>query len=242
LWLLGNPDAALTDVDRCVNDACGIDDAVALMNALGFSTLIHRLCGHYVAANARSSDLIALSNEKGASYWKAMGMIRQGELLTIGNPASAVRMIHAGIFALRSTGATLGTPTQLSQLALAHAQLGQLGEARRCVGEAVAAMQETKEAWFAADIHRIAGEIALTSTQPDADEAQAQFNQALTIARAQQAKSWELRAAMSMARLWRDQGKRQQAYDLLAPVYGWFTEGFNTLDLKQAKSLLDELS
>ena len=88
----------------------------------------------------------------------------------------------------------------------------------------------------------MAGEIALKSPQADAAKVQAHFERALTIARKQQAKSWELRAAMSMARLWRDQGKPQQARELLAPVYGWFTEGFDTLDLKQAKALLDELA
>ncbi len=102
-------------------------------------------------------------------------------------------------------------------------------------------MQTTKERWFEADIHRIAGETALKSPQPDAAKAETHFERALAVAREQQAKSWELRAAMSMARLWRDQGKRQQARDLLAPVYGWFTEGFDTLDLKEAKALLDEL-
>jgi predicted ATPase len=88
----------------------------------------------------------------------------------------------------------------------------------------------------------MAGEIALMSPERDATKAQAYFERALTVARSQQAKSWELRAAMSMARLWRDQGKREEARQLLAPVYGWFTEGFDTLDLKEAKALLDELA
>ena len=99
----------------------------------------------------------------------------------------------------------------------------------------------TKETWFEANVHRIAGEIALKSPQPDVAKAEAHFERALAVARQQQAKSWELRAAMSMARLWRDQGKPQQARELLAPVYGWFTEGFDTLDLKEAKALLGEL-
>jgi predicted ATPase len=96
--------------------------------------------------------------------------------------------------------------------------------------------------WCEAEVHRIAGEIALKSLVPDPEKAEAYFDRALAVARRQQAKSWELRAAMSMARLWRDQGKRDEARDLLAPVYGWFTEGFDTLDLKEAKALLDELA
>jgi predicted ATPase len=103
------------------------------------------------------------------------------------------------------------------------------------------AVETTKERWNEAEVHRVAGEIALKSPVPDAVKAETYFERALAVARQQQAKSWELRAAMSMARLWRDQGKRDAARDLLAPVYGWFTEGFDTLDLKEAKALLDEL-
>jgi predicted ATPase len=128
-----------------------------------------------------------------------------------------------------------------SQLANAHADLGQFDDAWRCIGEAMTAVEATKETWFEAELHRTAGEIALKSPQPDAAKAEAYFDRALGIARRQQAKSWELRAAMSMARLWRDQGKRAEARALLAPVYGWFTEGFDTLDLREAKALLDQL-
>ena len=103
-------------------------------------------------------------------------------------------------------------------------------------------IEATKERWCEAEVHRTAGEIALMSPQPNLAQAKAFFEQALTIARQQQAKSWELRVAMSMARLWRDQGKPQQAREMLAPIYGWFTEGFDTLDLKEAKALLDKLT
>jgi predicted ATPase len=103
-------------------------------------------------------------------------------------------------------------------------------------------VETTKERWCEAEVNRVAGEIALMSPEPDEAKVQAYFERALAVAREQQAKSWELRAAMSMARLWRDQGKPQQARDLLVPVYGWFTEGFDTLDLKKAKNLLNELS
>ena len=103
------------------------------------------------------------------------------------------------------------------------------------------AMETTKETWWEAEVNRIAGEIALMSPKPDAAKARSYFERALAVARQQQAKSWELRAAMSLARLWRDQGKVQQARELLAPVYGWFTEGFDTRDLKEAKALLNEL-
>ena len=103
-------------------------------------------------------------------------------------------------------------------------------------------MQTSKERWCEAEVNRIAGEIALKSSKLDTAKAEAYFERALAAARKQHAKSWELRAAMSMARLWRDQDKREEARDLLAPVYGWFTEGFDTVDLKEAKALLDELN
>ena len=130
----------------------------------------------------------------------------------------------------------------LSCLAKAYADLCQFEDAWRCIGEATTAIQTTKEKWWEVEVHRVAGEIALMSPEPDAAKAEAYFERALGVARDQQARSFELRAAMSMARLWREQGKRDEARELLAPVYGWFTEGFDTLDLKQAKALLDELA
>src|SRR5205823_13020006 len=109
-----------------------------------------------------------------------------------------------------------------------------------CVTDAISVMEKTKETWCEAEVHRVGGEIAIAAKS--LAKAEAYFARALTVARQQQAKSWELRAAMSMARLWRDQGKRDEARELLAPVYGWFTEGFDTRDLKEAKVLLDELA
>jgi predicted ATPase len=132
------------------------------------------------------------------------------------------------------------TPFFLSWLTRAYAEAGR--DARHCVGEAMAVVETRGEKWFEAEINRIAGEVELRSPERDTAKAEAYFERALAIARQQQAKSWELRAAMSLARLWRDQGKVQQARKLLAPVYGWFTEGFDTRDLKEAKALLEELA
>jgi predicted ATPase len=191
----------------------------------------------------QSDELVALADGKGAALWKALGMMNQGCVLAlIGEASNAVQMITSGITAFRSTGSTCFMPRYLSYLARAYAELGQLDNAWRCIGEAMTTVETSKEKWCEADIHRIAGEIALLSPEPDAAKAEAYFECALAVARHQQAKSWELRAAMSMARLWRDQGKQDAARELLAPVYGWFTEGLDTLDLKEAKALLDELS
>jgi predicted ATPase len=133
-------------------------------------------------------------------------------------------------------------PWYESCLAKAYAELGQFVDAWRCVGEATRAVEATKERMFEPEVYRIAGEVALKSPEPDVAKAQAYFERALAVARQQQAKSWEVRAAMSMARLWRNQGKRDEALNLLAPVYNWFTEGFDSLDLKEAKTLLDDLA
>ena len=143
---------------------------------------------------------------------------------------------------MRSTGSTLWIPSCLAHLAPAYAELGQFDDAWRCISEAITLVETTKETWFEAEVHRIAGEIALKSPEPDAAKAETYFQRALAVAGQQQSKSWELRASMSLARLWRDQAKVQQARELLAPVYGWFTEGFDTRDLKEAKALLDALA
>ena len=243
LWLLGYPEAARVDADETLKIAREIGQAATLMYALQATSLTHIQCGNWAEANERVDKLVALADEKGALFWKALGMMGQGGLLILtGKAADAVHMITSGIAAHRSTGATLYVPLHLSYLARAYAALGQLDDAWRCIGEAMTAVESTKERWCEADIHRIAGEIALKSPKLDAAKAEAHFERALAVARRQQAKSWELRAAMSMARLWRDQGKRDAARELLAPVYGWFTEGFDTLDLKEAKKLLDELA
>jgi predicted ATPase len=243
LWMLGYPKAALGDAEYALKDAREIGQAATLMHALTWTSITHTLCGNYSAANAILDELAALADEKDAALWKPLRVMYQGYLLFLtGKATDAVQMIPSGLDAWRSMGAT----TQLrilAHLAEAYGELGQFDDAWRCIGEALTAIDTTKERWFEAEVNRIAGEIALKSlVEPDAAKAEAYFECALTVARQQQAKSWELRAAMSLARLWRDQGKREEARDLLAPVYGWFTEGFDTRDLKEAKNFLDELS
>ena len=244
LWLLGYPEAALRDADDALRNAREIGQAVTLMYALSHASIPYTLCGNRAVAAAHAQELVALAEEKGAFLWKALGMTNQGCVLALtGRASAAIEMLISGIAAHRTTGAALYLPFYLPHLARAYAELGQFEATWRCLGEAMTAAETTKDKWGEAEIHRTAGEIALMSPEPDAAKAQAHFERAIAIARAQKAKSWELRAATSLARLWRDHGKRQQAArDLLAPVYGWFTEGFDTADLKEAKALLDELS
>ena len=242
LWMLGYPDAALADLDRALSDARQIDQAGTLMVALVIALLPHICCGIYAMGNLLADELVALTEAKGALLWNAVGRIMRGDVLTlIGKSSDAVEMISTGIDAEKATGATLWIPWFASSLASAYAEIGKFDDAWRFIGEAMTAAEITKEKWYEAEVNRIAGEIARKSTKPDAAKSEAYFERALTVARQQQAKSWELRAAMSMARLWRDQGKGRQACELLAPVYGWFTEGFDTRDLKEAKALLEEL-
>jgi class 3 adenylate cyclase/predicted ATPase len=243
LWMLGYPEAALADAERAIKHARELGQAATLMLALCFTSLTYSLCGSYSAANARLDEDRELANEKGAALWKAFGMLSQGCVLALtGKSSDAVQTITAGLAEFRATGSTFWTPLFLSYLAKAYAELRQLDDAWRGIDEVLTAVQATKETLCEAEVHRVAGEIALLSPERDVAKAEAYFERALTVARAQQAKSWELRAAMSMARLWRDQGKKRQARELFDPVYDWFTEGFDTRDLKEAKALLDGLA
>jgi class 3 adenylate cyclase len=243
LWMLGYPGAALADANDALRDAREIGQAATLMFALLHASFTHILCGRYAAANAEVDEAVALADEKGALFWKPAGIVQQGCVLALTNKVSkAVDMITSGINAWRPTGATLWMPLHMSYLTRAYAELGKFNDAWCSIGEAMAAMETTGERWCEAEVHRTAGEIAMIAPKRDMPKAEEFFERSLAVARQQQAKSWELRAATSMARLWRDQGKPQQARELLAPVYGWFTEGFDTRDLKEAKALLEELA
>ena len=243
VWALGYPAASRSDSELAVTKARETGHATTLMYALYQAGYNHSLDGDYAAANAWVDQLIALADEKGSPYFKALGTAVRGWLFALtGRASDAVGAITSGITSLRSTGANLYEPMHLWHLAIAYAELGQPDDARRCIDDAIDKVKRSKEKWCEAEVNRIAGEVALKSPAPDTEKAEKYFDRALAVARQQQAKSWELRAAMSLARLWRDQGKVQQARELLAPVYGWFTEGFDTHDLKEAKALLEELA
>jgi predicted ATPase len=214
-----------------------------LILALVYTTYVHFECGNYTAANVSVDELVALADEKGASYWKVVGGLFRGLLFAVTSRASdAVPTISSNLAAFRAPGTKMMVPLWLSYLSRAYAGIGQLDLAWHSIEEALTMAQATGERWIEAEVHRTAGEVALVGPKRDAAKAETYFDRALAIAHQQQAKSWELRAATSLAALWRDQGKVQQARELLAPVYGWFTEGFDTLDLKEAKALLEEFA
>jgi class 3 adenylate cyclase/predicted ATPase len=243
LLLLGYPQDALADAVGALKIARESRHSGTLIYVLNFSVFQHVYCGHFAVANALIDEFDILKDQIGSVFWGGWGTVQRGCVLALtGKVTEAVQNIASGIAEMRSTGTTLWMPLFLSHLALANAEAGQLDQAWANIHEAMTTQETTKENWYEAEINRVAGEIALLSPERDATKAEGYFARALEVARQQQAKSWELRAAMSMARLWRDQGKRREARDLLAPVYGWFTEGFETLDLREARALLDDLA
>jgi class 3 adenylate cyclase/predicted ATPase len=239
VWQLGYPAASRNDAEHAVKNARETGHAATLVYALSRAATSFTFCRDFAAAQAQADEIVALADERG----KALENLIRGRLFALtGKASDAVQTVTSGIASLRSTGATLNEPIHLWHLAIAYAELGRIDDAQRCIDDTMENVERSKERWCEAEVHRIAGEIALKSSTPDTEKAEKYFDRALAVARQQHAKSWELRAAMSMARLWRDEGKVQQARELLAPVYGWFTEGFDTLDLKDARALLDELA
>jgi class 3 adenylate cyclase/predicted ATPase len=243
LWCLGFPEAAIADTEDGLKDAREMGLAHTMLFALFQTSLTRMHCGDYSAASTFADELRRLADEKDIAIFKAGGVIIHGWISAQSGKASdAIKAITSGIPVWKAVGMRLFMPLSLSSLARAYGDLGQFDDAWRCSNEATSTIEAGGERWYEAEVNRIAGEIALKSPQTGVAKAQVYFERALAVARQQQAKSWELRAAMSMARLWRDQGKRDEARELLAPVYGWFTEGFDTRDLKEAKALLDELA
>jgi class 3 adenylate cyclase/predicted ATPase len=239
VWQLGYPAASRNDAEHAVKNARETGHAATLVYALSRAATSFTFCRDFAAAQAQADEIVALADERG----KALENLIRGRLFALtGKASDAVQTVTSGIASLRSTGATLNEPIHLWHLAIAYAELGRIDDAQRCIDDTMENVERSKERWCEAEVHRIAGEIALKSSTPDTEKAEKYFDRALAVARQQHAKSWELRAAMSMARLWRDQGKVQQARELLASVYDWFTEGFDTLDLKDARALLDELA
>jgi class 3 adenylate cyclase/predicted ATPase len=203
LWTLGYPEAALTDAKDAVRNGRETGQAASLMFALYVTAIVHILRGEYSIATALARELFALAEEKSALLWKASGMIYEGCVLAeTGKPSEGIEMLTAGIAEYRSTGATVFMTFFLSSLTRAYAELGRFDDAWRCIAEAATVVETSKEGLFQVEIDRLAGEIALKSSEFDRAKAEAHLERALSVARRQQAKSWELRASMSIARLW----------------------------------------
>jgi predicted ATPase len=269
LWILGYPDQALRRSEEARTLAQELAHLFSRVLALIMGADVHRLRGEWLLAQEQAEATLALSAEQGFSLWAARGtMVRGWALAVQGQGEEGIAHMHQGLAAYQATGAKRGQPYFLALLAEAYGNVGQAEAGLRVLAEALALVRTMGERWGEAELYRLKGELLLlqatarggpdkvptneslggevegeaTGHLPLRAEAESCFQQALTMARHQQAKSWELRAAMSLARLWQRQGKRADAYALLAPIYGWFTEGFDTADLQEAKALLAELA
>jgi predicted ATPase len=195
------------------------------------------------ATQERAEATISLTKEQGFPYWMVFSSILRGWALAHqGQTKEGIEQIHQGLRAYRATGAVLCQPYFLALLAEAHGIMGQPEAGLMVLTEALTLTDITGERWSEPELYRLKGELLLQQSSDNQAEAESCFRHALDLARNQQAKSLELRAATSLARLWQQQGKRAEARQVLAEVYEWFTEGFDTADLKDAKALLDELA
>jgi class 3 adenylate cyclase/predicted ATPase len=240
LTCLGYLDQGRARLDEALRDARHRGHVYTLTYVLTWAAFMETVISLPHEAQRHADEAVALSTEHGFQYWLAWGIVCQGWALTaLGQAQEGLGLITKGLSMLRATGAVLGKPFILMGLTEAHVRLGQPIEGLNCVAEAAQIVELTDERGRQADVYRVRGDLLIITG--DRAAAEQSYHQALVVARRQSAKFWELRAATSLARLWRDQGKRTEAHDLLAPVYGWFTEGFDTPVLKEAKALLDEL-
>jgi predicted ATPase len=241
LWVLGYPDQALLNVHDALIQAHELAHSFSQAFALNHTAMIHMFRREGLVAQEQAEASIAFSTEQRIAQWLAQGTVLRGSALAAqGQGVEGIAQIREGMVAWCATGAELVQPWNLAQLAEAYEQAGQVTEGLHIVTEALTLVEKTEECWWEGELHRLKGE--LLAHAQDQREAEAYFHHALTVTWHQQAKSLELRAATSLSRLWQRQGKRAEARELLAPIYGWFTEGFDTADLQEAKALLDEVS
>jgi class 3 adenylate cyclase/predicted ATPase len=242
LWLLGYPDAADADMESALNDAREVEHAATSMFALSHVSLARILRKDFVIAGSLAEQLVTLGREKGSLYWESYGKVLQGWLLAqAGDTDQAISLGTDAVAAIRSTGATAYAPWYMSFLADGYAKLGRFDDAWRCIDDAINATVSTGEKWLEAEIYRIAADVVLMSSDKEVVKAETYLMHAISIAREQKAASLELRIATSIACLWGSQGKRAEALNLLAPVCERFTEGLQTADMADARSLLKSL-
>jgi predicted ATPase len=256
---LGYADQALQHIDEALSLARDLSHPFSLAVALNHAAYLHYFRREEQAAQERAQEAIALCNEQGFAFYWAMATVVRGRMLAAQpQPEEGIRQTLQGLTAWRHTGAVILVPTFLALLAESYGLAGQSEEGLTVLDEALHVAHTNGECWWQAELHRLKGEFWLikatskghSGNGPDAPSSQAEavqqaeicFRQSLDGAHGQQAKALELRAAMSLSRLWQQQGQRPEARQLLAPIYGWFTEGFDTADLQEAKVLLEELT
>ena len=249
LWLLGYPDQALQRIREALGLAHKLSHPLSLAYTLGFAAGVHQFRREAQAAQEHAEAMMALSREHGFTSSLVERTILRGSALTAqGQAEEGIAQIRQGLAALPATGVEVARPLYLALLAEAYGRLGQIEEGLAVLAEALAVVhkigQYVGEGW----LYRLKGELTLAQSSVQGlassvrEEAEECFLKAIEIARQQSAKSLELRAVMSLSRLWQRQGKKKQAHAMLAEIYSWFTEGFDTADLQEARALLDELA
>jgi predicted ATPase len=265
LWHRGYPDQALERVRHALSVAQALSHPFSLVATLRAVTFVHLFRREGQDAQVHAEVLLTLAREHGFAWWLGVGPSLQGWALVERAALSGAReqreaglvQLREGLADLRAAEAEVHVPLFLGAVAQAYAHGGQAQDGLRVIAEALALVEKTEERWSEAELYRLKGKLVLQSgvrgpasenpnpqhlTPSTQTEAEAYFHKAIKIARQQQAKSLELRATVSLARLWQQQGKQKEAHEVLAEIYGWFTEGFDTKDLQEAKALLEELS
>jgi predicted ATPase len=242
LFCTGFPDQAVARSNAAIAEARRLAHLPSLAHSLVFGARLHSLGGDNAAFRERLAQLVAMTTEKGFPIWPWEGRIFSGwDKIKNGDVVEGISLLRSGSAAYRTIGrGVVWLPYHLTLLAKACESAGQVEDALASLDEALEIVERTGVRWLEGELNRHKGE--LLQRQKHTDVAEELYHKAVSIAREQEAKVWELRAVGSIARLWRGQGRRSEARDLLAPIYGWFTEGFNTPDLKDAKALLDELT
>jgi predicted ATPase len=243
LWLLGFPDQSRASIREALTLARTLAHPFSLAYTLHWAGITHQLCREAPAAQEQAEVSMAFSREQGFSIWVPGGTILRGWALgEQGQVEEGLAQMRQGLTAWQATGTEVDRLYYLALLAEIYAQARQAEAGLHVLAEALTVVDTIEERYYEAELYRLQGELLLTRATEHHAEAETCFHQALDIARHQAARSLELRAAMSLARLWQRQGRNVAARNLLAPIYGWFTEGFDTTDLQEARALLVELS
>jgi predicted ATPase len=242
LWQLGYPEQALAMSHAGLAQAQALSHPFTLVVVLDYGAMFHQFRREPRVVHAQAEAAIALCTERGFAYYLAWATTMQGWAQVVqGHDEAGMAQMRRGLAALRATGAALRLPYYLALLAEACGQAEQAAEGLTLLTEALAHAHQSGESWMEAELHRLKGELLLALSADHRAEAEGCWHHALAVARRQHVKSLELRVALSLSRLWQQEGKRAEARELLAPIYHWFTEGFDTADLQDAKVLLEEL-
>jgi predicted ATPase len=239
LWHLGYPDQALSMGQKALDLAESLSHPFSLAVALDYVAMLHQFRREKRVAHERTDAAITLCAQQGFAYYLAWARLMQGWSLTVpGQGEAGISQMQDGLEALRATGGQLRLPYYLSLMAESYGQAGQVEAGLALLDEALSLIEKTEERWRVAEVYRLKGDLLLQQDVSDVCQAESYFHQALGMARHQQAKALELRAAVSLGRLWQQQGKCHEARDLLTDITSWFTEGLDTVDLQEAQVLL----